>query len=63
MWKGDRRQHDGAGRPSPHPIHTCIPDTMDVFERGMCGWMLETRRHRTTFRGFRRHPLTHGLVT
>ncbi|MEM2745597.1 MAG: hypothetical protein QXK69_03650, partial [Candidatus Caldarchaeum sp.] len=25
-------------------------------------WMLETRRRRITFRGFRRYTLTHGLV-
>jgi len=46
------------------PLHIilCFSDTMGVFERGLCGWMLETRRHRIRFRGFRSYPLTHGLV-
>ncbi|MEM2237769.1 MAG: hypothetical protein QXR26_03145 [Candidatus Caldarchaeum sp.] len=52
---------DNAGRRSPHPFHLCFSDTMGVFER-VCGWMLETRRRRITFRGFRRYTLTHGLV-
>jgi len=45
------------------PLHSSLtlPDTMEVFER-VCGWMLETRRRRITFRGFRSYPLTHGLV-
>ncbi|MEM2581981.1 MAG: hypothetical protein QXD09_04170, partial [Candidatus Caldarchaeum sp.] len=48
---------DNAGRRSPHPFHLCFSDTMGVFER-VCGWMLETRRHKITFKGFRRHPLS-----
>ncbi|MEM4164105.1 MAG: hypothetical protein QXI99_07650 [Candidatus Caldarchaeum sp.] len=46
------------------PLHSSLtlPDTMEVFERGLCGWMLETRRHRIRFRGFRSYPLTRGLV-